>query len=436
MKKLLVIWLLSCLMMGRVGAQTYEPAPENLQARSEFQDNKFGIFLHWGIYSMMGAGEWVMNNRNINYEEYAKNAAAFYPSNFDAEAWVKAFKAAGAKYVTITSRHHDGFSMFDSEVSGGYDVVDGTPFKRDVLKEMAAACEKHGMKLHFYYSHLDWHRLDYPTGNSGRQLGRPTDQQNWQSYYKFMNDQLTELLTNYGPIGAVWFDGIWDHANDATPFDWQLEEQYALIHRLQPACLIGNNHHKDLIPGEDIQIFERDLPGQNTAGYSGNMTVSNQVPLESCQTMSASWGYNITDTNYKSTKELIQMLVHAAGLNANLLLNIGPQPDGQLPEAALSRLKEMGEWLDFYGETIYGTRGGMVTPHDWGVTTQKGDKLYVHIMKLQDSSLFLPVGETKVKKAVFYKDKTPVRYTKAKEGIVLELGSMPEDIDCVIELTL
>lgn len=435
MVKRLISILALLLLCLQIQAQ-YQPSEENLKARSEFQDRKFGVFLHWGVYSMMGQGEWVMNNRSINYEEYAKIPGGFYPQYFDAEEWVKAFQEAGVKYITITSRHHDGFSMFHSKVSDGYNIVDATPFKRDVLKELAAACEKYGIKLNFYYSHLDWHRLDYPIGSSGRALGRPTNQQNWQSYYKFMNDQLTELLTNYGSIGAIWFDGVWDHAGDATPFNWQLEEQYALIHRLQPSCLIGNNHHKDLNPGEDIQIFERDLPGQNTAGYSGGMTVSNTVPLESCQTMSDSWGFNITDTHYKSKEELIQMLVRAAGMNANLLLNIGPQSDGRLPAMALSRLKDMGDWLKVYGETIYGTRGGLVAPHEWGVTTQKDNKLYVHIMKLDDSALFLPLNDVKVKKAQVFKDGTPVRMVKSKEGLLLELGCVPDDVDYVVELTL
>lgn len=414
----------------------YIPSEANLKARTEFQDKKLGVFLHWGVYSMMGQGEWVMNNRNINYEEYAKLPAGFYPAKYDAEEWVKAFYDAGVKYITITSRHHDGFSMFNSKASEGYNIVEATPFKRDVIKELADACAKYGITLNFYYSHLDWHRFDYPLGNTGKQLGRPTNQQDWNSYYNFINTQLTELLTQYGPIGAIWFDGVWDHASDVVPFNWQLEEQYALIHRLQPSCLVGNNHHRNLNPGEDIQIFERDLPGQNNAGYSGDMQVSNEVPLESCQTMSDSWGFNITDMHYKSTKELIQMLVHAAGLNANLLLNIGPQSDGQLPATALSRLKEIGEWMCQYGETIYGTRGGLVTPRDWGVTTQKGNKLYVHILKWQDKGLLLPITDHKLSGAKLFKDSTPVKILKSKVGYLLELPEVPTDIDTVVELII
>lgn len=412
-------------------AQEYVPTKENLQARDAFQDRKFGIFLHWGIYSMMGDGEWVMHNKNINYKEYEKLATGFYPSEFNAEEWVKSFRDAGVKYITITSRHHDGFSMFKTATSD-YNIVDGTPFKRDVMKELAQACQKYGLVLSFYYSHLDWHRLDYPLGSSGLGVGRPTDQQDWSSYYKFMNTQLTELLTNYGPIGAIWFDGLWDKKG----FDWQLNEQYDLIHKLQPSCMVGNNHHIAVKYGEDMQIFERDLPGEDKVGYSKGVTVSTTIPLESCQTINDTWGYSATDNNYKSTKELIQMLVRAAGMNANLLLNIGPQPNGKLPQKALDRLKEMGEWTSKYGETIYGTRGGIVKPHEWGVTTQKGQKLYVHIMSLQDQALFLPIDAKSVKKAAFFDGGAPVKIVKGKEGVTLELGRVPSETDCIVELTL
>ena len=247
-----------------------------------------------------------------------------------------------------------------------------------------------------------------------------------------MNNQLTELLTNYGPIRAIWFDGWWDHDQDPD-FDWQLPEQYAMIHRLQPACLIGNNHHQTPFEGEDIQIFERDLPGENKAGLSGQSI--SQLPLETCETMNGMWGYKITDQNYKSTKELIHYLVNAAGKNANLLMNIGPQPNGELPEVAVQRLKEMGEWMQVYGETIYGTRGGIVKPHDWGVTTQKGNRLFVHILNLPDNGLFLPITQ-KVKQAVEFKDKSKVKFKQDKQGVLLLFDKVPDEVDYVIELTL
>lgn len=424
----------ACLAFG-LGSFARTPdrtAPGNQQARTEFQDSKFGVFLHWGLYSMLATGEWTMTNKDLNYKEYAKLAGCFYPSRFDAARWVSAIKASGAKYICFTTRHHEGFSMYDTRLSD-YNIVKATPFKRDVLKELADECSRQGIRLHLYYSLLDWYREDYPWGRTGRGTGRPDSRGDWASYYRFMNGQLTELLTQYGPVGAIWLDGYWDQ--DQNPgFDWQTTEQYALIHRLQPGCLIGNNHHLSPLPGEDIQIFERDLPGENTAGLSGQDI--GRLPLETCETMNGMWGYKITDQNYKSTRELIHYLVKAAGKNANLLLNIGPRPDGSLPEIALERLKEVGEWLDEYGPTIYGTRGGTVAPHSWGVTTQKGDKLYVHVLEWSDRSLFLPLPDKQVRKAVLFKNQKPVRYIKSKYGVLLEFDEIPREVDTVVELTI
>lgn len=432
MKKTLLF--LSSLFLSGMGMaqETYQPTPEIRQAREEFQDAKFGIFLHWGLYSMVGAGEWVMTNRNIHYQEYPKLAQAFYPASFDADQWITAIKDAGARYITITTRHHDGFSLFKTSTST-YNSVDGTPFRRDIIKELAEACKRHGIKLHLYYSHLDWYRTDYPLGRTGRGTGRPKDKEDWKSYYSFMNTQLRELLTHYGPIGAIWFDGWWDHDSDPKPFDWELPGQYAMIHQLQPQCLVGNNHHQFPFEGEDIQIFERDLPGENLAGLSGQSI--GKLPLESCQTINDHWGYSLTDNNYKSSKELIQMLVRAAGKNANLLLNIGPEPGGNLPGLALDRLKEIGTWLKQYGKTIYGTRGGIVAPHDWGVSTQKGNTLYVHILNCQDKSLFIPLGGKKVKAVKTYIDGRKIAHQKSEDGITLHLGKVPTEVDYVVEIT-
>jgi alpha-L-fucosidase len=427
--------LLFILLIGIKGfAQPgYVPTKENLQNRKEFQDMKFGVFIHWGIYSMMADGEWVMNLKNINYKEYAKLAEGFYPSKFDAAKWVADVKAAGAKYICITTRHHDGFSMFGTKQST-YNIVDATPFKRDVIKELADECHKQGIKLHFYYSLLDWSRTDYyPLGNTGHGVGR-LEHGNWSSYHQFMLNQLTELLTNYGRIGAIWFDGKWDQ--DQTPdFDWHFNEIYALIHRLQPGCLVINNHHQTPIEGEDVQTFEKDLPGQNTAGFSKNQTIA-ALPLETCETMNNSWGYNITDQHYKSEKELIHYLVRTAGYNANLLLNVGPRPNGEFPDMAIERYYAIGNWLKQYGETIYGTRGGLISPRQWGVTTQKGNILYVHILQLQDEALFLPLKDRKIKSAKVFIDKKPVKFNTVSDGVVLSFEKVPDETDYVIELEL
>ncbi len=428
MKKLFATLAVSLLCLNGF-AQDYVPTPENLQARKEFSDMKFGIFLHWGIYSMFAQGEWYMHNANIDWREYEKAASAFYPANFDAEAWVKAIKDSGAKYITFTTRHHDSFSMWDTEQSD-FNIVDATPYKKDVLKMLADECQKQGVTLNLYYSHLDWRREDYPQGRTGHGTHRDASKADWPSYYKFMNDQLTELLTNYGKVGAIWFDGFWDHDEDAVPFDWQLGPQYELIHRLQPSCLVGNNHHVEVHPGEDIQIFERDVPGQNTAGLSGQAI--SRLPLETCQTMNGMWGYKIIDQNYKSTEELIRLLVRTSGKGANLLLNIGPQPNGELPATALDRLKEMGEWLRANGESIYGTTAGDLEEQPWGVTTRNGNALYLHILDLDSNTLELPLS-CKVKSATVLNGNA-VKFKKTKTGVTLTFDEKPSGTDYIVKL--
>lgn len=409
----------------------YTPSAEVLQSRKDFSNDRFGIFIHWGIYSMFGQGEWYLNYGPLA-SEYAKAAKGFYPADFDAAEWVDAIKDSGAKYITFTSRHHDGFSMFHTAQSD-YNIVDATPFKRDVLKELADECHKKDISLHLYYSHIDWTRQDYPQGRTGHTTGRDSTVNDWSGYYKFMNNQLTELLTNYGPIRCIWFDGWWDHDEDKTPFNWQLKDQYAMIHKLQPSCMVANNHHENTYPGEDIQIFERDLPGENTAGYSSQEI--SKLPLETCNTMNGMWGYKVIDTNYKDTPTIIRYLVKAAGMGANLLLNIGPQPNGELPEQARDRLREIGKWMRTYGATIYGTSAGPFPPQEWGSATVNGKKLYVHVTNPESIEILLP-AKLNVKKAVSFTDRTPVKFSKTKGGITLHLDKMPEEIVHVIELEI
>ena len=410
---------------------SYVPTKENLRSRQEFAEDRFGIFIHWGIYSMFAQGEWYLQNAGLNKDEYAKAADAFYPHRFDAKEWVSAIKASGAKYICFTTRHHDSFSMWDTEQSE-YNIVDATPFKRDVLKELAKECKRQDIKLHLYYSHADWSRDDYPRGRTAKGVtGRDSTLINWSEYYDFMNRQITELLTGYGDIRAMWFDGWWDHDEDPTPFDWQLDEQYALVHKLQPSCLVANNHHQVPFEGEDIQIFERDLPGENTHGLSGQAI--SRLPLETCQTMNGMWGYKVVDQNYKSVSTIIRYLVSAAGKGANLLLNVGPQPNGELPAAAVERMKAVGEWLAEFGETIYATEAGDIAQQEWGCTTRKGNRLYLHIFEFAGGELFLPL-ECKVVEAKSFADGTNVKFRKAEGGVVLELGEVADCIDYIVEL--
>jgi alpha-L-fucosidase len=414
-------------------AQTnYQPSPGNLKARQEFQDAKFGMFIHWGVYSVLGTGEWVFHDRALTVDEYNRLPLFFDPEKFDAKAWVALAKAAGMKYITITSRHHDGFAMFDSIVSD-WNIVQRTPYKKDPLKMLAEECHRQGIKLFFYYSQLDWHNPDYyPRGATSWNNGRPS-RGDWNSSLgDYMDGQLRELLTNYGPIGGIWFDGMWDKP-DA---DWHLAKTYALIHQLQPAALVIPNHHQSPKPGEDVQTFERDLPGRNTAGFNTTY-VSNQLPLESCDTLNDSWGFNIADSKYKNPEELERRLVQAAGTNSNLLLNIGPMPNGEIQQEFVTRLRAVGEWLSKYGDSIYGTRGGPIAPGEWGVTTQKDNKIYVHILSWHAPLLALPPITSKVVEAHSILDASPVEFTQNADGVVLKLPlPQSDEADRVIVLTL
>lgn len=395
----------SAVAPGSSNAQSqYQPTSENLEARKWFQDAKFGLFVHWGVYSVLGDGEWVMNNRKMPVSEYEKLPAQFNPTEFDPAEWVALVKAAGMKYITITSKHHDGFAMFDSKISD-WDIVDRTPYNKDVLKMLADECHKQGIKLFFYYSQLDWRHPDYfPRGRTGTTAGRPESGE-WFKYIDYMDGQLKELLTNYGPIGGIWFDGMWDRPKA----EWRFEQTYKLIHSLQPAALVGSNHHLKPFPGEDFQMFEKDLPGQKTASFNAESEVGD-LPLETCETINGAWGYNANDKRFKSTKDLIHYLVKAAGYNANFLLNVGPTPGGKIQPEFADRLKQVGAWLEKNGETIYGTRGGPLTPRPWGVTTRKGNKVYLHILNWQDPVLAMPRMPKKVKSATFFKDGSKVEF--------------------------
>ena len=424
---LLVATLLPC----RAVAQASDTVPpERLAARQWYRDARFGMFVHWGVYSLLGQGEWVMQNREIPVGAYEWLATTFDPVKFDARDWVSLAKAAGVRYITITSRHHDGFSMFATRATR-YNIVDWTPFKRDPLQELAAECRRQGIRLFFYYSQLDWHHPDYwPRGSTGRNSGRP-ESGDWSRYLDFMDAQLTELLTNYGPIGGIWFDGMWDKP-DA---DWRLPHTYALIHRLQPAALIVPNHHQSPLPGEDVQTFEQDLPGANTAGF--NTEQIGQLPLETSLTMNRSWGFSITDRDYKTPQQLVRYLVEAAGRDANLLLNVGPRPDGTIPPEADERLREVGRWLATYGGSIYGTRGGPIPPRDWGVTTTRGDTVFVHVLAWPDRVLALPSLGARVVAARMFATGERVAVTQSEAGVTLTLPTGGKDEpDRVVVLTL
>jgi alpha-L-fucosidase len=425
------------------GQVNYFPSKENLENRQWFQDAHFGMFIHFGVSSVLGEEiGWALSGKDIN--AYRKNIRIFNPEKFDAASIVKLAKDAGMKYITFTTRHHDSFSMFNTRYSDW--SIMNTPYGKDVLKMLADECSKQGIRLFCYYSLADFYRTDYCQGNVKRAAGIEGDC-NWEAYLQFMKNQLTEILTNYGPIYGIWFDGHWDQVNTLPDNRtgnqkraWKYDEIYKLIHDLQPGCMIVNNHHLAPFPGEDYQTFERDLPGENTgAGFSADAKVSQALPLEMSDIIGHSWGYVSDDTINRSARELIHLLVKSAGLGSNFLLNIGPTPEGEVRPAHRQRLLEIGNWMQTYGNTIYGTGKSWMKPAEWGVAVEKDNKVFLHILypeKLKNQ-LVLNNFPYKISKASWFESGQSVNFrsNNSTGEIDVQLPELkPDAIDQVIIL--
>ena len=379
MRKQIIIGLTAAV--AAVGGVRADAVPEwQAKARRDFADQRFGIFVHWGFYSMYAQGEWYQLSSKAKREDYAQAMHGFCPAAFDAKKWVAAFKDAGAKYVTFTSRHHDGFSMFASRFSGGYDILH-TPFKRDICKELADACHAAGVQINFYYSLMDWWRTDYPIGEYSANLGdkAANANANYGTYKRFMLDQLGELLSEkYAPVGCIWMDGEGDHFDDranALPNGWDFDSIYDFIHAR--GALVGNNNNHPTREKEDIQFFEM----TKSAGIAGAKATGNGKPFERCSTMQKHvWGYKLTGEFY-TPEEMIALLVRNAAKGVNLLLNVGPRADGDLPPEAYAILKAMGAWMRRNGESVYATDAGEVSAGDGIVSTSGRDgTLYLHFV--------------------------------------------------------
>ena len=416
----------------------YAPEKWNLEARDKFAAQRFGIFIHWGIYANYAQGEWYQHNIAIDTETYGRMMDGFCPSKFDAKEWVRVFKDAGAKYVTITSRHHDGFSLWPTKVDDGYNIAN-TPFKRDILGELAKACDEAGLQLNFYYSLMDWHRKDYPAGNAavkclGAQKG------DYESYKKFMIAQIGELIDNYHP-GNIWFDGEWEHVKheeDGTwtrKLDWEFDSIYDFIHSKK--TLVANNNHQPIRPKEDIQLFERDLPGDTTGAiFSANQPMVNDRPIEQCDVIQHGvWGYKIAENRFRTPDDVVALIVRAAAKNSNLLMNIGPDGSGQLPKKAVEVMEEVGKWFAKNGESVYGTSGCPIAVGKDIVSTRKGRDLYLHFLKAGvDEISFKIDGEIKEAKYLACGKPLPV---VVKDGDATVKISRPKDckFDVVVKLT-
>lgn len=365
-----------------LSAGEYKPEQWNLDARKKFAEQRFGIFIHWGLYANYAQGEWYQHDIGIDTKTYGRMMHGFYPSRFDAKEWVRVFKDAGAKYVTITSRHHDGFSLWPTKVDDGYNVAN-TPFKRDILGELSKACDEAGLQLNFYYSLMDWHRADYPAGINARKcLGEQKG--DYTSYKKFMLGQIAELIENYHP-GNIWFDGEWEHAfcKDGVwtrTLDWEMDSIYDFIHSKKTLC--ANNNHQPIRAREDIQIFERDLPGENShGGFSKDQPVSFDRPVEQCDVIQKNvWGYRINERSFRSAEDVVAMVARAAAKNCNMLMNIGPDGSGQLPARAVEVMAKVGEWFRKNGESIYATTSAGIGDGKDIFSTRKGGDLYLHFL--------------------------------------------------------
>ncbi|WP_052593725.1 alpha-L-fucosidase [Luteipulveratus mongoliensis] len=344
-----------------------------------FQDAKFGMFVNWGSYSVLGAGEWSMYDLRKVPLDHSALAEQFNPERFDADDLVGLAADAGQRYLTHSTRHHDGFSMYDTALSP-YKCTN-TPFKRDALAEVAEACAKHEVKLGVYVSLIDW---SHPAYRASR---RTASGMAWDDYVGFLHGQVRELCTGYGPLAQVWFDGDWPLMpfDDPEYADWfqpggafGYEDLYGLIHQLQPDAVVLNNRHVELQPGEDVQGFEKDLPGNNTSGF--NETLPGDNPLETCLTINDSWGFHQWDHDYKSAEDLVRVLVRAAAAGANLLLNVGPTADGEVPEPQRQRLAAVGAWLRVHGHTLYGTRASRLQTPPGVVSTHANGTDFLHLL--------------------------------------------------------
>jgi alpha-L-fucosidase len=396
------------------------------EGMKRFLDDTFGMFVHWGLYSILARGEWVMHFEHIPIAEYEQLVPKFNPPKFNAEQWVSLAADAGQKYIVITSRHHDGFSMYDTALSD-YKVTN-SPFRRDPIRELADACAKRSdIRLGFYSSLLDWH---HPAYRFRSESGLA-----WDDYLAFLHGQVRELCTNYGELACMWFDGDWpghliteENSYFLPGGGFEYERLYNLIHELQPQAVIQNNRHSKPIPGEDIQGFEQDLPGENTTGF--NTTQIYALPVEVCMTINDNWGVHHADHNHKSTRRLVQVLVKAASLGGNYLLNVGPTAEGEILPVHAARLRKVGAWLEKHGEAIYGTRAGAIYGSGLA-STSRGDIQYVHVWNdVSDYARLKGVPDTVSKSTLL--DGSPVQMMVKGEETILVLPEELRDPLCTV----
>jgi alpha-L-fucosidase len=451
------IFLLLVILGFQAAVVSAQQLPKN-ERMQWWREARFGMFIHWGVYAqfagvyqgheqLKGGAEWIMNRSKIPVEEYQAMAKQFNPVNYDPDAWVRMAKDAGMKYIVITAKHHDGFALFQTKASK-WNIVDATPYGKDILKPLAAACKKYGIRLGFYYSQAqDWNN---PGGTVSRRLASEgwlnPDSARIDAYTKEHNGhwdplqetagfadyidkvavpQVKELLTNYGEVAVLWWDTPTNMTEDAA-----LKLQAQL--KYQPQIITNDRLKRPDFPG-DTKTPEQKIPG---------LSELDGQDWETCMTMNGTWGYRTSDNNWKTTETLVRNLCDIASKGGNYLLNVGPKPDGTFPEQSVRSLKEIGEWMKINGEAIYGTKASPLQPLSWGRCTQKkiGNETFLYLSVFNwpaDGKLLVPDIRQQPLSAQLLVNGQTITAQSGQEGLLLIVPSkMPDTIATVIKLSI